>query len=107
MVMGRRRKKLTKAARVSCSRKQKERWKTKRRRRGSGEPLKRQLDRQCTRLEDILKTKRGGETTETRVKLTKVGDKTELIKREGARVEADKTMAAEVILDALLTYTAA
>ena len=49
----------------------------------------------------------GGETTETRVKLTKVGDKTELIKREGASVEADKTMAAEVILDALLTYTAA
>ena len=84
-----------------------ERWKTKRRRRDSGEPLKRQLDRQCTRLEDILKTRRGGETTETRVKPTKVGDKTELIKREGASVEADKTMAAEVILDALLTHTAA
>ena len=45
--------------------------------------LKRQLNKHCIRFENILKTKtRKGETAETRVKRTKLGDKTELIERE-------------------------
>ena len=45
--------------------------------------LKRQLNKHCIRFENILKTKtKKGETAETRVKRTKLGDKTEPIERE-------------------------
>ena len=45
--------------------------------------LKRQLNKHCSRFENILKNKtRKGETAETKVKRTKLGDKTELIERE-------------------------
>ena len=45
--------------------------------------LKRQLNKHCIRLENILETKtKEGEIAETRVKCTKLGNKTELIERE-------------------------
>ena len=45
--------------------------------------LKRQLNKHCIRFENILKTKtKKGETAETRVKRTKLDDKTEPIERE-------------------------
>ncbi len=67
--------------------------------------LKRQLNKHCIRFENILKTKtRKGETAETRVKRTKLGDKTELIEREEPERNQPRTITAEVYLDALWTY---
>ena len=67
--------------------------------------LKRQLNKHCIRFENILKTKtRKGETAETRVKRTKLGDETELIVREEPERKQPKTIAAEAYLDALWTY---
>ena len=67
--------------------------------------LKRQLNKHCIRFENILKTKtRKGETAETRVKRTKLGDKTELIEREEPERKQPRTITAEVYLDALWTY---
>ena len=67
--------------------------------------LKRQLNKHCIRFENILKTKtRKGETAETRVKRTKLGDKTELVERDEPEQKQPKTITAEVYLDALWTY---
>ena len=67
--------------------------------------LKRQLNRHCIRFENILKTRtRKGETAETRVKRTKLGDKTELVEREEPERRQPRTITVEVYLDALWTY---
>ena len=67
--------------------------------------LKRQLNKHCIRFENIIKTRtRKGETAETRIKRTKLGDKTELIEREEPERKQPKTITAEVYLDALWTY---
>ena len=67
--------------------------------------LKRQLNKHCIRFENILETKtRKGETAETRVKRTKLGDKTELIEREEPERKQPKTITAEAYLDGLWTY---
>ena len=61
--------------------------------------LKRQLNKHCIRFENILKTKtRKGETAETRVKRTKLGDETELVEREEPERKQPKTITAKLIL---------
>ena len=68
--------------------------------------LKRQLNKHCIRFDNILKTKaRNGETAETRVKRTKLGDKTELTEREEPEREQPKTITSEACLNALWSYS--
>ena len=70
--------------------------------------LKRQLNKHCIRFENILETKtKEGEIAETRVKCTKLGNKTELIEREEPERKQPKTITAEAYLDVLWTYTSA
>ena len=67
--------------------------------------LERQLNRHCIRFENILKTKtRKGKTDGTRIKRTKLGNKTESIEREEPERQQTKTITAEAYIDALWTY---
>ena len=68
--------------------------------------LKHQLNKHCIRLENILKTKtRKGETAETRVKRTKLGDKTEMTERGEPERKQPKTITSEAHRDALWSYS--
>ena len=71
--------------------------------------LVRQLNMHCIRVENILdmKTEKKKEAPETRVKRTKLGNKTELIEREEPERKQPKTITAEAYLDVLWTYTSA
>ena len=67
--------------------------------------LKRQLNKHCIRLVNIPRTKtRKGETAETRVKRTKLGDKTELTEREELERMQPKTITSEDHLAVLRSY---
>ena len=67
--------------------------------------LKRALDKNILRFENILKTKnRKGETAEGRVKRTKLSDTAEMIEREAPAAPEHGRVTIEVYLDALWTY---
>ena len=66
--------------------------------------LKRQLNKHRIRFEDILKIETlKVETAETRIRRTKLGNKTELVEREEPEHRQLKTITTEVYLDALWT----